>query len=151
VQLELEPFIQTIADAFGVVSAAHEIVAEVDAGVFVSVDPAPLYQVLGHLLDNAIKYSPGGALIRIRVRQGEDELSIDVVDDGTGVPEGIDIFEPFRRGDSGPEARPGIGLGLHIVRNLVLAMGGTVAARRNTPEPGSTTTVHLPARPWAPG
>ncbi|TML62965.1 MAG: hypothetical protein E6G17_07275 [Actinobacteria bacterium] len=145
--VELAPLVKMLAEAFGSVSPSHEVVAEAPAGIFAWADPAPLYQVLGHLLDNATKYSPGGGTIRVRVTKTPQDAQIDVIDEGVGLPEGIDVFEPFLRGGSNEvTATPGIGLGLHIVRNLIVAMGGSVTARRNKTR-GSTFTVRLPAAP----
>lgn len=140
----LEPFVTTIVTAFDVVSASHEVVADGAQDALLWVDPASLYQVLGHLLDNAIKYSPDGGVVEVLVATTPDHIRIDVIDEGIGVPEGVDVFEAFQRGDpSELTGTPGMGLGLHIVRRLVAAMGGSVAARRNE-ERGSTFTLHLP-------
>jgi signal transduction histidine kinase len=57
------------------------------------------------------------------------------------VPEDIDVFAPFVRGDTATE---GTGLGLYIVRNLVRAMGGEITAVRGPSGPGSTLSVRLP-------
>jgi signal transduction histidine kinase len=69
-----------------------------------------------------------------------DEPYIEVCDEGVGVPEGVNLFAAFQRGD---HQTPGAGLGLYIVRNLVEGMGGRITARRND-GPGSTFTVALP-------
>ncbi len=75
-----------------------------------------------------------------------DGVAISVVDEGMGLPDGMDVFEPFKRGHKDlVGATPGIGLGLHIVRNLAEAMGGTVTAETNHWR-GSTFTVRLPHR-----
>lgn len=63
-----------------------------------------------------------------------------VIDNGVGIPEGIDLFAPFQRGDT---VTRGAGLGLYIVANLVEAMRGSVSARRNRGG-GSTFVVRLP-------
>jgi two-component system, NtrC family, sensor histidine kinase KinB len=112
-----------------------------DEDVTVCVDPGALQQVLGHLLENAVKYSPGGTTVVVAARRVDDDVVIDVRDDGVGVPTDIDVFAPFERGDARIE---GVGLGLYIVRNLVRAMGGDVTALRN-PDRGSTFSVRLPA------
>jgi len=112
-----------------------------DADVVVSVDPAALQQVLGHLLENAVKYSPDGTTVTVAARRDDVGVLIDVTDAGVGLPDDIDVFAPFERGDTDTE---GAGLGLYIVRNLVRAMGGEVTATSN-PERGSTFSVRLPA------
>jgi signal transduction histidine kinase len=124
-------------------SHSHVIahVTEADADVTVDVDPAALQQVLGHLLENAVKYSPVGSMVVVGARADGDAVVIDVVDEGVGIPEHIDVFAPFQRGDTSTE---GVGLGLYIVRNLARAMGGDVTATRNTTGRGSTLSVRLP-------
>lgn len=144
VPLELAPLVQAIAKAFSSASTSHEVVAEVEEGTMAMADPTPLRQVLGHLLDNAIKYSPGGGTTMIRVAPTSHDVQIEVIDEGVGLPEEVDIFEPFHRGATEEgEDPPGIGLGLHIVRSLIEAMGGSVEAQDNTGR-GSTFTVRLP-------
>ena len=105
--------------------------------------------MLGHLLDNAIKYSPRHAGVNVLASSTSGGIAISVVDEGVGLPDGMDVFEPFKRGHKDlVGATPGIGLGLHIVRNLAEAMGGTVTAETN-PRRGSTFTVRLPHRDTA--
>lgn len=144
IRLDLEPLVRVIAGAFNGLSPSHEVVAEVEEGTIAHADPTPLYQVLGHLLDNAIKYSPSGGTITLRVVPTAEDVRIEVVDEGMGLPVGVGIFEPFERGKPSEGSQPpGIGLGLHIVRSLVESMSGSVEARTN-PDRGSTLTVHLP-------
>src|SRR5205807_1117808 len=69
VLIDLAPMLRRIAEGFGSVSASHEVRADAPEELVVRVDPAALYQILGHLLDNAIKYSPAGGLIELRVQK----------------------------------------------------------------------------------
>lgn len=111
--------------------------------VLVDVDPAALQQVLGHLLENAVKYSPPRSRVLVSLAAVGDEAMVDISDEGCGVPEGVDLFEAFQRGPD-TDALPGVGLGPSIVRNLVHGMGGQVSCRANEGL-GSTFTVRLPA------
>ena len=111
-------------------------------------DENKLRQVLVNLVDNAIKYSPGGGRVEIRLRRETSHCLIEVVDDGLGIPmdERNRIFEKFYRLD--PQQTKGVGgsgLGLYICRELVERMNGqlTVASQ---PGRGSTFTVELPLR-----
>jgi len=102
--------------------------------------------VLANLIDNAIKYSPGGGNIEVRVRRNGATGEIAVADSGLGIPvhEQQRIFEKFYRLDpSMTKGVGGSGLGLYISRELVRQMGGqlTVASRYGS---GSTFTVTLP-------
>ena len=101
---------------------------------------------LTNLLENAIKYSPPGAALDVAIRRRGDRLVIVVRDEGIGIPssELKHLYERFYRG-SNANAERGTGLGLHIVRRYVDAMGGRIRVR-STPQRGSTFTVTLPYR-----
>lgn len=114
--------------------------------VFVQADPDRLGQVMANLIDNAIKYSPDGGHVAVRIRTNRGLGVIDVTDRGVGIPteEHDRIFEKFYRLD--PNMTKGVGgsgLGLYISRELVEQMGGKVnlASRHGI---GSTFTVTLP-------
>jgi len=109
-------------------------------------DPPRLKQVLVNLVENAIKYSPHGGRVRVRIVDAPDRLRIDVQDDGLGIPpsEQTRIFEKFYRLDADmTRGVGGSGLGLYISREIVEQMGGVLSVRsqRGT---GSTFTVTLP-------
>jgi signal transduction histidine kinase len=107
-----------------------------------------LGQVLGNLLENAVKYSPPRRPCELGVRPDGDRLLLWVRDHGDGIPraELERIFDPFYQVD-GSDTRPatGIGLGLHLVRELVGILGGTVEVQTR-PGAGSRFTVALPLR-----
>lgn len=134
-----------LTTAFAAASGGREVRIDKAGAAWAEVDPAALDQVLGHLLDNATKYSPSGTPLVVRVRRDGSWIEIDISDEGIGIPPDIDVFGAFQRGaDDVVRAAPGAGLGLHIVRTLTEAMGGEVTARRNQ-DRGSTFTLHLPA------
>jgi signal transduction histidine kinase len=147
VPLDLSDLIRTMAEAFDGWSSDHRVRFEVPEVLQAELDPKALYQVLGHLVDNAIKYSPAGTMILLRARSADDCIEVEVYDEGVGIPEGVDVFAPFQRGeDAAAAATSGAGLGLHIVQSLTQAMGGTVDARRNEHR-GSTFRVRFPVAP----
>ena len=113
-------------------------------GPFVHVDPAAIEQALANLLDNAVKYSDTLKEITVRVRSDRNSATVEITDRGVGVPMADQerIFERFFRG-SGTLHRPGFGLGLPIVRELVRAHGGRVDMT-STPGVGSTFRITLP-------
>lgn len=148
--LDLQPEVLDLAEllhatAGGDRSPLHTIAVDAPGRALVRVDPAALQQVLGHLIENAVKYSPAGGRITLRVRAGTGTIRLEVQDQGIGLPEeGVDrLFEPFQRGGGDSRSKPGAGLGLYIVRKLVEAMGGSISAR-GKPGKGSTFTVRLP-------
>jgi PAS domain S-box-containing protein len=110
-------------------------------------DEDKLRQVLVNLVDNAIKYSPRGGDVRVRLEQSGRRARISVSDRGLGIPRTAHerIFEKFFRLD--PELTQGVGgsgLGLYISRELVKRMGGTLTVE-SEPGRGSTFVVELPA------
>ena len=110
-------------------------------------DAARLRQVLWNLLANAVKFTPAGGTIDVRIADGPTDVEISVKDTGPGIsPEFLPhVFEPFRQGDdTAARTVGGLGLGLAIVRHVVEAHGGTVIAHSNGPSHGSTFTVRLP-------
>jgi signal transduction histidine kinase len=107
-------------------------------------DVARLQRVMANLLDNAIKHTPRGGMIRVVAAKSSDHVAISVMDTG----EGIDakdmprIFERFYRGDAS-RSKPGSGLGLSLCQAIVRAHGGEINVT-STPGKGSTFTVRLP-------
>ena len=131
-------------------AAGREVLVELDLepGALVIADPTALATVLDHLLDNAVKYSPGGEPVRVVVRRPSDELvELIVADDGIGMSaEAVaHCFDKFWQDDSGDHRRyGGTGIGLYIVGSLVDAMGATIRLD-SVPGSGSTFTVTLSA------
>jgi two-component system, NtrC family, sensor histidine kinase GlrK len=109
------------------------------------VDADKLSTVVGNLLSNAIRFSPAGADIRLLLNQGPGWVTLDVVDQGSGVAAGDRerLFEPFYRGQNQPEgALRGSGIGLSIVREYVQAHGGRVQFLHDGP--GAHFRIELP-------
>jgi two-component system phosphate regulon sensor histidine kinase PhoR len=91
-------------------------------------DRDKLKQVLAHLLDNAVRYSPEGGTVTVVARERGSAVEVRIVDEGTGIP-AVDrerIFRKFYRGESGGRDAGGTGLGLFLARGLVAAMGGRI-------------------------
>ena len=126
----------------------HELRAELTP-VWVEADPVRLEQVTVNLLHNAIKYTPEGGHIVLRVRPDGEAALLAVQDDGTGVDPGFRevMFEAFRQADSSlNRAGGGLGLGLPLVKHLVELHRGEVAHQDGPGGRGSLFTVRLPAR-----
>ncbi|MDX2213391.1 MAG: HAMP domain-containing sensor histidine kinase [Oculatellaceae cyanobacterium bins.114] len=120
----------------------------------IKTDRDRLTQVLVNLIDNAVKYSEPSDLIVVRLAQTEEHTTIEILDQGCGIPlhHQTRIFERFYRVDeartrytSGDSSRTtaGVGLGLAVVKSLVKSMGGHVAVS-SKPGEGSTFTITLP-------
>ena len=110
----------------------------------VSADPAMLEQILVNLLDNAARYSEAGTSIEVKAWSTGDSLAFAVSDEGPGIQPGDEnrIFERLVRG-SHATIRPGAGLGLAVVRAIVLAHGGSVQVH-NQSTGGAKFLVTLP-------
>jgi heavy metal sensor kinase len=122
---------------------------DVDVGtdVAVTADRPTLRQAVINLLDNAIKYSPEDAAIRIAVRSSGRDAVLEVIDGGPGIePEHLPhVFERFYRADrSRSRAGGGAGLGLAIARWAVEANGGRIEVESEVPR-GSVFRIVLPA------
>lgn len=112
----------------------------------VNADPARVSQVLGELLDNAIKFTGEGGRISVTVRAQNKHLEIEVADTGIGIaPEAqTHLFEGFYQADFTSTRRfGGLGLGLALSHYLVTRMGGTITVRSRVGQ-GSVFTVRLP-------
>jgi PAS domain S-box-containing protein len=117
------------------------------AGVRLAADADRLRQVLMNLLGNALKYTPPGGQVTVRLAGGETHARVVVCDTGAGIaPEVLPhVFERFRQADApGGHARGGLGLGLAIVRDIVQLHGGTVEAHSEGRDRGATFVVTLP-------
>lgn len=110
-------------------------------------DSARLQQVIWNLLINAVKFTPEGGRVEVRLLRVTSQAQIQVIDTGKGIDPNFlpFVFEYFRQED-GKTTRKfgGLGLGLAIVRHLVELHGGTVQADSPGEEQGSTFTVSLP-------
>ena len=117
---------------------------------FVSGDKNRVAQILNNLLSNAWKFTPAGTITVECVKVtdgGKDMLLYEVKDTGIGIPEDKIpfIFDRFFQLDSSPRKQySGAGLGLAICKSLAEMMGGTISARSNSPEAGTTFTLDLP-------
>ncbi len=108
-------------------------------------DRARLRQVLGNLIENAVKYSPEGEEVRVSAAAANGAVQIAVRDAGPGIPRDQQgrIFEKFARADVEGGAKPGSGLGLFIARSIAEAHGGSLEVSSGA-ETGSTFTLTLP-------
>jgi len=108
-------------------------------------DRARLRQVLGNLIENAVKYSPEGGEVRVSAAAANGAVRIAVRDAGPGIPQDqqVRIFEKFGRVDVPGASKPGTGLGLFIARSIAEAHGGSLEVSSGA-DPGSTFTLTLP-------
>jgi signal transduction histidine kinase len=107
-------------------------------------DNARVGEMVGHLLENAIKFSRPGGRVSIELARRGDLAEIRVRDGGAGIPAEMEkrLFLPFQKG---PNARGGLGVGLAIVRGLAVLHGGAAEAEASS-DAGATFVVRLPLR-----
>ncbi|QJA05678.1 DUF3365 domain-containing protein [Thermosulfurimonas marina] len=108
--------------------------------LWVEADPDFLYRALANLLDNALKFSPEGSQVRVRVLSENGWAQVEIEDSGPGVEEAEknQIFHKFYHKNSG-----GLGLGLAISYNVIQAHGGEIEVRKARVLPGSLFVVRL--------
>jgi signal transduction histidine kinase len=109
-----------------------------------SVDPVAIERVLSNLVSNAVKYTPRGGTIQLVLAAEADQIRVSVVDDGPGIDPDLAarLFGRFERGVRDLNTK-GTGIGLSLVKQLVEAHGGTVAALPHEPR-GTELRVVLP-------
>lgn len=118
-----------------------------DAPESMRADPTRLHQIVWNLVSNAIKFTPSGGRVDLKVYERGNECVIEVSDTGLGIePEFLPyVFDRFRQEDSSTSRRfGGLGLGLSIVRHLTEIHGGQVSATSPGKGQGSRFTVELP-------
>jgi signal transduction histidine kinase len=136
-------------------AAAQERFASKGVAVNVHADGSPplwadeqrLSQVLGNLLENALRHTPSGGSVELSCVRDGDRLKITVADDGGGIaPEHLPrLFERFYRADSARDrGHGGAGIGLAIAKALVEAHGGTISVFSAGPGTGASFTIDLP-------
>lgn len=137
--------VETTQDAME--SNRQTLHVQADEQLVVAGDRRRLVQVLVNLLGNAAKYSPPDRNIWLSARAEDGQVVLRVRDEGRGIPHDLlpRIFETFTQGSRGIDrSQGGLGLGLAIVRSLVLLHGGSVGAESDGPYKGSEFTVRLP-------
>jgi signal transduction histidine kinase len=128
-----------VAEAKGISVESH-----VAKDLLMTVDPVRMRQVLGNLLDNAIKYTTDGGRVCITADETGEKLAIRVKDSGIGINSGqiSRIWDRLYRGDQS-RSQKGLGLGLSLVKAISKAHGGEVGVE-SEPGKGSTFSIFLP-------
>ena len=141
-QIEMVAFVGHVIELYSVLAEESSVSLSAtmpDAPLYVSAHKGRLQQMLGNLLDNALKFTPKGG--RIEVRLASDPFSLSVANTGRGIPASDipHVFKRFWRGD-GSRSLPGNGLGLALVKAIVTSYGGSVKCE-STPGEWTVFTV----------
>ncbi|MGB8842084.1 MAG: sensor histidine kinase KdpD [Aliidongia sp.] len=146
--VDIAEIVGSSLDRTGKILGRHKVALEVAPDLpMLDVDAVLLEQVLVNLLDNAAKYAPAGSVIRVEAYRSPEAITIDVIDEGPGIPNDAleRIFDKFYRVRAGDRQRAGTGLGLAICRGFVEALGGTIVARNRPDRSGAILRVSFPA------
>jgi heavy metal sensor kinase len=143
---DLGKLAREVVELYELVAEEKRVHVETDvpAPCEVAVDPTRMRQVFANLLDNAIKYTPEGGRVTLRLSREPDAAVVSVRDTGPGIPEEEQskIWGRLYRGDKSRSQR-GLGLGLSLVKAVVEAHGGSVSVH-SKPEEGAEFVVRLP-------
>jgi signal transduction histidine kinase len=125
----------------------NEVRLEAPPGkIMLTGDPGRLGQAIDNLISNAIKYSPEGGTVAVRIQPGDDECAIEIEDHGIGIATDDQgkLFDRFFRGSTAVNLHiQGVGLGLSIVKRIVDGHGGTVDVL-SKPGNGATFRMAIP-------
>ncbi|HEX9871611.1 MAG TPA: hybrid sensor histidine kinase/response regulator [Candidatus Tectomicrobia bacterium] len=143
---DLSTVVQGAVDTATADAAAHDvtITPELLAPTLITMDPPQMHRVVMALLANAIRFSPGGGRVAVRVMRANGQVCLCVTDQGPGIAPDVlpRLFEPFTAGDLSHHST-GHGLSLAIARQIVWAHDGTIEVE-STPSVATTFTMRLP-------
>lgn len=112
-----------------------------------TIQPGLLKQIMRNFLQNAVKFTPEGRKIILTSRQEKHDLIIQVIDEGCGIDESVDLFAPFKRFGN----KSGVGLGLFLAKSAADAIGAEITLRNRTDgTDGTVATLLLPAKRCCP-
>ncbi len=153
-KLKLEPIdlrveMARVASQLELLTDQHPLTTELPAEpLMIAGDAQALEQILYNLIQNAIKYSPAGGMITMRLRTIDGQAVLSVADEGLGIPddERTRVYDRFYRARNiSGEQISGLGMGLYIVKELVHLHGGTIDVESSLGK-GSTFRVTLPLK-----
>lgn len=148
-EFDFDGMVREVVEPYEQECSSHEFIFTLMEGSSIIVaDRLRLKQVVDHLISNAVKYSPGGGPVSIGLRLIDDKYELSVEDRGIGMDEGqlVHVFDRFYRADSSDTAVQGVGLGMSIVRNIVLAHQGDIQIESKLGE-GTKVLISLPQAP----
>jgi signal transduction histidine kinase len=145
--LELSGLVRQLVEETQPELEQHTIKFECKAdALIIAGDARRLMQVVQNLLQNALKYSPSGGVVTVRVERRDASACVVVSDQGVGIPESAlpHLFQQFYRAENVEGSRfQGMGIGLYVVKELVTLHGGEITVVSQEGK-GSTFTVSLP-------
>jgi signal transduction histidine kinase/ActR/RegA family two-component response regulator len=148
--VEIRPVVQAAIDVVEPSAAAKRITIATHAEpsrLVVNADADRLQQAIWNVMSNAVKFTPSGGRIDVRIEKNNGLVEVTVTDTGQGInPEFMPyVFDRFRQADASPSRRHGgLGLGLSLARQIMELHGGSIGARSDGPNKGAEFCVRLP-------
>ena len=107
----------------------------------INVQPLLFMQIFQNFIQNALRFTPENALVRIETRMDEENFIVEIIDEGIGIDESKDLFAPFQRS----QESTGAGLGLFLAQNAAQSMGVIINIKnRPNDEKGAIASIHFP-------
>ena len=147
IELDIVKYLQNKTESYKLLANQKdiELVFQSDIDSFPTIiQPTLLTQIIQNFVQNAIKFTPNGKKIIIRTIPNKHSIDIEVIDEGIGCPQDIDLFAPFKRvGDE-----KGAGLGLFLAKSAADTLGASISIENRTDEvSGSIATLKLQSNP----
>ncbi|MGC8653430.1 MAG: heavy metal sensor histidine kinase [Candidatus Kryptoniota bacterium] len=146
--LDIEWEVKTIFDFYEALAEESRVQLSFKGGGSVFADSLLFRQALSNLISNAIRHVQSGGLIEVGTSTNNKWVEVYVKDNGTGIPkQDLErVFDRFYRGEHSKKVeKPGMGLGLSIVKSIMQLHGGTVSIKSETGK-GTTVTLSFPAQ-----
>jgi two-component system OmpR family sensor kinase len=150
IEIDLIQFLKDKSKDFGMIAkgVGKDISVDLEPKMYCIVSqPTLLTHILQNFVQNAVKFTPDGGVVHIRSRLVGDDFKIEVIDEGTGIDESVDLFAPFKR--VGSEA--GAGLSLFLAKGAGDAIGAKLTLKNRTDgNTGAVATIVLNSKNYCP-
>jgi signal transduction histidine kinase len=148
--IDVSDLLDTLATTWRPAIESNEVALEVDIarGCTALADPVAIERIVSNLLSNALKYTPCGGCITLSVARAGERIMISVRDTGAGIDDDLmsRLFGRFEQGQSPGQVRGGSGIGLSLVKELSVALGGNVTVDRLRPNGTEFRVTLLPSQ-----
>jgi two-component system, OmpR family, sensor kinase len=147
VELDIINYLKVKSESFKLLAHEKDIALEFHTNIdtFTTIiQPTLLTQIIQNFVQNAIKFTPQHKKVIINTKQENEELTIEVIDEGIGCPEDVDLFAPFKRVGN----EKGAGLGLFLAKSAAEALGAQISLKNRKDETsGTIATLQLHSNP----
>lgn len=147
IEFDIINYLKAKAESFKLIASEKNINLEFKADIdkfFTILQPTLLTQIIQNFVQNAIKFTPEGKNVFINTISNKESLIIEVIDEGIGIDENVDLFAPFKRVGN----EKGAGLGLFLAKSAADTLGGTITIKNRTDGvKGSVATLKLQSNP----